>query len=77
MKNKDSLPNNHASQLKFLMETFKPAQIKLSFANAIGKIGDTATKLYYPLPLRKDKIVSSFIELILSTMMYSCRKAAM
>ena len=77
LKNKDSLPNNHASQLKFLMETFEPAQIKISFSNAIGKIGNTATKLYYPLPSRKDKIVSSFIQLILSTMMYSCRRTTM
>jgi len=77
LKSKDSLPNNHASQLKFLMEAFEPAQIKISFSNAIGNIGNTATKLYYPLPMRKDKIVSSFIELILSTMMYSRRKTAM
>jgi len=55
LKNKDSLPNNHAS-LKFLMETFEPAQIMMTFSNAIGKIGDTATKLYYPLPSRKDKL---------------------
>jgi len=39
LKSKDSLPNNHASQLKFLMEAFEPAQIKISFSNAIGKIG--------------------------------------
>jgi len=77
LKKKNSLPNNHASQLKFLMEKFEPAQIKISFANAIGKIGNTATKLYYPLPMRKDKIVSSFIQLILSTMMYSRRRPAM
>ena len=77
LKSKDSLPNNHASQLKFLMEAFEPAQIKISFSNAIGKIGNTATKLYYPLPMRKDRIVSRFIELILSTMMYSRRRTAM
>ena len=77
LKKKNSLPNNHASQLKFLMEKFEPAQIKISFANAIGKIGNTATKLYYPMPMRKDKIVSSFIQLILSTMMYSRRRPAM
>jgi hypothetical protein len=76
-KNKDSLPNNHASQLQFLMEKFEPAQIKISFSNAIGKIGDTATKLYYPLPSRKDKIISRFIELILSTMIYTRKKPAM
>ena len=77
LKNQNSLPNNHASQLKFLIEKFEPAQIKISFSNAIGKIGNTATKLYYPLPMRKDKIVSSFIQLILTTMMYSRRRTAM
>ena len=77
LKSKDSLPNNHANQLKFLLEKFEPAQIKISFSNAIGKTGNTATKLYYPLPMRKDRIVSRFIELILSTMMYSRRRTAM
>ena len=77
LKSKDSLPNNHENQLKFLLEKFEPAQIKISFSNAIGKIGNTATKLYYPLPMRKDKIVSSFIQLILSTMMYSRRRTSM
>ena len=77
LKSKDSFPNNHASQLKFLMEAFEPAQIKISFSNAIGKIGNTATKLYYPLPMRKDRIVSRFIELILSTMIYTRKKPAM
>ena len=77
LKNQNSRPNNHASQLKFLIEKFEPAQIKISFSNAIGKIGNTATKLYYPLPMRKDKIVSSFIQLILTTMMYSRRRTAM
>jgi hypothetical protein len=77
LKSKDSLPNNHANQLKFLLEKFEPAQIKISFSNAIGKIGNTATKLYYPLPMRKDRIVSNFIQLILSTMMYSRRRTAM
>jgi hypothetical protein len=77
LKRKESLPINHESQLLYLMKTFEPAQIKLSFANAIGKIGNTATKLYYPLPGRKEKIVSSFIQLILSVMIYSSRRTAM
>ena len=59
------------------MEKFEPAQIKISFSNAIGKIGDTATKLFYPLPSRKDKIISRFIELILSTMIYTRQNPAM
>jgi hypothetical protein len=59
------------------MNTFEPAQIKLSFLNAIGKIGLTATKLFYPLPGRKEKIVSRFIQLILSIMFYSNRRTDM
>ena len=77
LKRKESLPFNHESQLLFLMKSFEPAQIKISFSNAIDKIGNTATKLYYPLPVHKDKIVSSFIQLILSIMMYSRRRTSM
>ncbi len=76
-KNKDSLPKNHANHLQFLLEKFEPAQNKISFSNAIGKIGDTATKLYYPLPSRKNKIISRFIELMLSTMIYTRKNPAM
>jgi hypothetical protein len=77
LKKNESLPSNHEMQLLFLMNKFEPAQIKLSFSNAIGKIGHTATKLYYPLPGRKEKIVSRFIQLILSIMIYSNRRTAM
>jgi len=77
LKKNESLPSNHEKQLLFLMNTFEPAQIKLSFSNAIGKIGLTATKLFYPLPGRKEKIVSRFIQLILSIMFYSNRRTSM
>jgi hypothetical protein len=77
LKKNESLPSNHEMQLLFLVNKFEPAQIKLSFSNAIGKIGHTATKLFYPLPGRKEKIVSRFIQLILSIMIYSNRRTAM
>jgi hypothetical protein len=77
LKRNEPLPSNHESQLLYLMNKFEPAQIKLSFSNAIGKMGQTATKLFYPLPGRKEKIVSRFIQLILSIMIYSMRKTAM
>ncbi len=70
LKKNESLPSNHEKQLLFLMNTFEPAQIKIAFSNAIGKIGITATKLFYPLPGSKEKIVSRFIQLILSIMFY-------
>jgi hypothetical protein len=50
LKNNETLPNTHESQLSFLMNKFDPGKIKLSFSNTIGKIGHTATKLCYPLP---------------------------
>ncbi len=77
LKNNESLPSTHESQLFFLMNKFEPGQIKLSFSNAISKMGHTATKLFYPLPGRKEKIISKFIQLILSIMIYSIRKTVM
>ncbi len=50
LKNNESLPSTHESQLFH-----------------------TASKLFYPLPGRKEKIVSKFIQLILSFMIYSIR----
>ena len=57
LKKNESLPSNHEKQLLFLLNTFEPAQIKLSFLNAIGKIGHTAAQLFYPLPGHKETIV--------------------
>ncbi len=77
LKKNVSLPSTHESPLLFLMNEFEPGQNKLSFSNAIGKMGHTATKLFYPLPGREEKIVSRFIPLILSIMIYSIRKTVM
>jgi hypothetical protein len=77
VKKNKSLPSTHESQLFFLMNKFEPGQIKLSFSNAIGKMGHTASKLFYPLPGHKEKIVSKFIQLISSIMIYSIRKTVM
>jgi hypothetical protein len=77
LKKNKSLPSTHESQLLFLMNKFEPGQIKLSFSSPIGKMGHTATKLFYPLPGCKEKIVSRFIQLILSIMIYSIRKTVM
>jgi hypothetical protein len=77
LKNNETLPNTHESQLSFLMNKFDPGEIKLSFSNTIGKIGHTATKLCYPLPARKDKIILKFIQLVLSVMIFSVRKMEM
>jgi hypothetical protein len=36
----------------------------MAFVDAIGKFGTAARKAFYPLPLRKEKLMSSFLELI-------------
>jgi hypothetical protein len=77
LKKNESLPSTHESQLLFLMNKFEPGQIKLSFSNAIGKMGHAATKLFYPLPGHEEKIVWRLIQLILSIMIYSTRKTVM
>ena len=77
LKKNEILPNTHESQLSFLMNKFEPGEIKLSFSNTIGKIGHTATKLCYPLPGQKDKIILRFIQLVLSVMIYSVRETVM
>jgi len=77
LKKNKSLPSNQESQLLFLLNTFETAIIKISFSNAIGKIGVTANKLFYPLPGRKEKLVQRFIQLILSIMFYSNKRTAM
>jgi hypothetical protein len=77
LKKNEILPNTHESQLSFLMNKFEPGEIKLSISNMIGEIGHTATKLCYPLPAQKDKIISRFIQLVLSVMIYSVRETVM
>ncbi len=47
LKKNESLPSTHESQLFFLMNKFEPGDIKLSFSNAIGKMGHTASKIFY------------------------------
>ena len=75
---KNKCPSStHESQLLFLMNKFEPGEIKLSFSNTIGKVGKAVHELFYPLPGRKEKIFSRFIQLILSIMIYSPRKTVM
>jgi hypothetical protein len=51
-------------QLTFLLNKYQTSKIKTAFADALGKVGDTARKYFYPLPHRKDKLIHSFLELI-------------
>ncbi len=57
-------PDNQEGQLMFLLSKFEASDIKTAFADAIGKVGKAARKVFYPLPMCKEKLIRSFLELI-------------
>jgi hypothetical protein len=59
-----NLPVSQEGQLTILLGKYQTFKIKTAFADAIGKVGTAARKAYYPLPLHKEKLISSFLELI-------------
>jgi hypothetical protein len=59
-----NLPVSQEGQLTFLLGKYQTSKIKTAFADAIGKVGTAAGKGFYPLPLCKEKLMSSFLELI-------------
>ncbi len=59
-----NLPSTQEEQLNFLLGKYPASDIKTAFADTIGKVGKAARKAFYPLPLRKEKLVSKFLELI-------------
>jgi hypothetical protein len=59
-----NLPSTQEEQLIFLLSKYQASDIKTAFADAIGKVSRAARKVFYPLPLRKEKLISNFLELI-------------
>jgi hypothetical protein len=59
-----NLPVSQEGQLTFLLGKYQTLEIKTVFAEAIGKVGTAARKAFYPHPLCKEKLMSSFLELI-------------
>jgi hypothetical protein len=59
-----NLPVNQELQLTFLLDKYQTSEIKMAFADAIGKVGTAARKAFYPLPHHKDKLICIFLELI-------------
>ena len=59
-----NLPVTQEGQLTFLLGKYQTSDIKTVFADAIGKVGTAARNIFYPLPLCKEKLISSFLELI-------------
>lgn len=58
------LPSTQEGKLSFLLSKFETSDIKTACANAIGRVGKPAKTVCYPLPLCKEKLVKSFLELI-------------
>ncbi len=59
-----TFPVSQERQLTFLLGKYQTFKIKTAFADAIGKVSTAAKKAFYPLPLCKEKLISSFLELI-------------
>jgi hypothetical protein len=59
-----NLPVSQEGQLTNLLGKYQTSEIKMAFADAIGKVSTATRKAFYPLPLCKEKLISSFLELI-------------
>jgi hypothetical protein len=59
-----NLPSTQKEQLTFLFSKYQASDIKTAFADTIGKVRRAARKVFYPLPLRKGKLIGNFLELI-------------
>jgi hypothetical protein len=59
-----NLPDTQEGQLMFLLSKFETSKIRTAFADAIGKVGNAARKVFYSLPIHKEKLIRSFLELI-------------
>jgi hypothetical protein len=59
-----NLPATQEEQLAYLLGKYTASDIKTAFADTISKVGEAARKAFYPLPLRKEKLVNKFLELI-------------
>jgi hypothetical protein len=60
-----NLPVTQEGQLTFLLNKYQTSDIKMAFANAIGKVNAAARKFFYLLPHHKDKLIRSFFGLII------------
>jgi hypothetical protein len=57
-----NIPSTQEEQLTFLLSKYQASYVKTAFADTIGKVGRAARNVFYPLPLCKEKLISSFLE---------------
>jgi hypothetical protein len=60
----EKIDRTQGSMITFLVNQFKPSDIKVAFATLIGRAGNSAQTAFYPLPAQKAKLVESFLELV-------------
>jgi hypothetical protein len=61
---KNNLPVTQEEQITFLLKKYQTSDIKMAFADAIGKVNTAVRFIFYPLPHHKDELILSFLELI-------------
>jgi hypothetical protein len=59
-----NLPVTQEGQLTFLLGKYQTSDIKTAFADANGEVSTATRNIFYPLPLCKEKLISSFLDLI-------------
>jgi hypothetical protein len=55
-----NVPSTQEEQLTFFLSKYQASDNKTAFADAIGKVGRAARKVFYPLPLGEEKLISIF-----------------
>jgi hypothetical protein len=61
---KKNLSVTQEGQLTFPLGKCQTTNIKTAFMGVIGMVGTAARKVFYPLPLCREKLISRFLELI-------------
>jgi hypothetical protein len=65
--NPKSIPKDQELQLTFLLDQYKPNNLRIAFCQLIGKVRRSATMAFQPLPHQKNQLIKSFLALIYNT----------
>ncbi len=59
-----SIPKDQELQLTFLLDQYKPNNLRIAFCQLMGKVSGSATTAFQPLQNRKNQLIKSFLALI-------------
>jgi hypothetical protein len=65
--NPKSIPKDQELQLTFLLDQYKPNDLRIAFCQLIGKVGGSAMTAFQPLPNQKNQLIKSCLALIYDT----------